>query len=301
MYLTHFGFSELPFSLTPDTDFFFESASHAEALNTLHAALRLGEGFIKVTAEIGLGKTLLCRLLLRQLDDGFVTAYVPDPLLSPRSLRVALAEELSLAVDNDNTDAQLLGAIQRQLLGNAANGRRTVLVIDEAHQLASETLESIRLLTNLETEKAKLLQVVVVGQPELDRRLCEPALRQLRQRISFDCTLQPLNLADTATYIAHRLARAGDGETPAITPEAVAAVYKASRGTPRLINMLCHKALLAAWGTGVRRVHETHARRAIADSQAAVREAGASRLPWRPWALLPRALRPAGLVAERCQ
>ena len=300
MYLSHFGFSEPPFSLTPDTDFFFESASHAEALNTLHAALRLGEGFIKVTAEIGLGKTLLCRLLLRQLDDHFVTAYVPDPLLSPRALRVALAEELSLAVASGDTDAQLLGAVQRQLLANAADGRRTVLVIDEAHQLASDTLESVRLLTNLETEKAKLLQVVVVGQPELDRRLAQPALRQLRQRISFDCTLQPLNLADTGTYIAHRLARASNGQKPVFTDAAVAAIFKASRGTPRLINMLCHKALLAAWGTGVRCVDGSHARRAIADSQSAVRAVGANRPPWRRWALLPRALRPTGLVAERC-
>lgn len=291
MYLKHFGFNELPFSLTPDTGFFFETASHGEALNTLHAALRLGEGFIKVTAEIGLGKTLLCRLLLRQLDDRFVTAYVPDPLLSPHSLRVALAEELSVDFDRNGTDEQLLRGIQQQLVANSTAGRQTVLLIDEAHQLATDTLESVRLLTNLETEKSKLLQVVIIGQPELDRRLEQPQLRQLRQRISFDCTLKPLGLADTAVYIAHRLSRAGNPPAPQFCERAVKQIFNASRGTPRLINMLCHKSLLAAYGSGEPNVLASHAKRAVADSRATLGLSGSGHSGWREWHLVPRSLR----------
>ena len=270
MYLEHFGLNEYPFSLTPDTDFFFESAGHRDALNTLHAALRLGEGFNKVTAEIGLGKTLLCRLLLRELDDSFVTAYVPDPLLSPRSLRAALARELSIEGDDDWQDERLLHAIQSRLVDIAKHGRRTVLLIDEAHELPRETLESVRLLTNLETEKSKLLQVVIIGQPELDRRLGEPGLRQLRQRIGFACTLQPLTASDTATYIGHRASRAGARAAPLFSAAAVAHIFRASRGTPRLVNLLCHKSLLVAFGNGAAQVSVTHARRAASDSLAAL-------------------------------
>ena len=279
MYLEHFGLHEYPFSLTPDTDFFFESASHRDALNTLHAALRLGEGFNKVTAEIGLGKTLLCRLLLRELNDDFVTAYVPDPLLSPHSLRVALARELAVEPNDGGSDEQLLRGIQQRLVSIARSGRRTVLLIDEAHQLPRDTLESVRLLTNLETEKSKLLQVVIIGQPELDRRLCEPGLRQLRQRIGFDCTLQPLTVADTATYIEHRVTRAGACAADLFAAAATTRIFRASRGTPRLINMLCHKSLLAAFGNGARQVTAAHAARAVSDSSSAL---GAGGRRWWP-------------------
>lgn len=266
MYLSHFGFHEYPFSLTPDTDFFYKSASHRDALNVLRTALHMGEGFIKVTAEIGLGKTLLCRLLLRNLDANFVTAYIPDPLLSPHSLRVALAEELSIPLDAFRTDEQLLRGIQQRLIANAERGQRTVVLIDEAQQLAPNTLESVRLLTNLETEKSKLLQVVIVGQPELDRRLKQPELRQLRQRISFECFLRPLDADDTRVYIAHRVSRAGAQTAALFSSAAARKIYAASRGTPRLINMLCHKALLAAFGRGETTVRASHAKRAIADS-----------------------------------
>ena len=269
MYLSHFRLQEYPFSLTPDTAFFFETAAHRDALNVLHAALRIGEGFIKVTAEIGLGKTLLCRLLLRELDDSFVTAYIPDPLLSPHSLRVALAEELGVSPRQFKTDERLLRGIQKTLLANAKRGQRTVLLIDEAHQLEPKTLESVRLLTNLETEKSKLLQVVIVGQPELDRRLQQPGLRQLRQRISFECTLAPLTEVDTRVYVAHRMALAGAPE-PVFSDAALHGIYAATRGTPRLINLICHKALLAAFGGGGNSVLPTHVKRAVADSKLAL-------------------------------
>ncbi|MEM9058538.1 MAG: AAA family ATPase [Pseudomonadota bacterium] len=296
MYLKHFHLTEAPFSLTPDTDFFFAAASHNEALNTLLAAVAMGEGFIKVTAEVGLGKTLLCRLLLRELKDDVVTAYVPDPLLSPRSLRVALADELSVAVENGASDEQRLRDIQARLMAIAAEGKRTVLLIDEAHRLTADTLESVRLLTNLETEKTKLLQVVIVGQPELDRRLQGPELRQLRQRITFDCTLRPLGADDTAVYVSHRMALAAAGEPPRFSDRAIARVYRASRGIPRLVNLLCHKALLAAYGSGAAAVSDRHVRRAIADSRAAVSQ---PRTTFAPWQLLTRALRPAPVATGR--
>lgn len=270
MYLEHFGFREFPFSLTPDTDYFFANGTHRDVLNVLHLALRSGEGFIAVSAEIGLGKTLLCRLLLRELDAEFTTAYIPDPLLSPRSLRVALAAELDIGVPENSTGENLLRRIQHHLLTEAAAGRRVVLLLDEAHQLPPETLEAVRLLTNLETEKSKLLQVVLFGQPELDRRMADPSLRQLRQRIGFHCSLAPFDRDATATYVAHRLRVAGSQLDPVFSASALNAIHDASAGTPRLINMLCHKALMAAFGCGDRAVNATHARRAISDSGHAV-------------------------------
>ena len=266
MYLEHFGLREYPFSLTPDTDFFFAGASHRDALNVLQVALRSGEGFIAVSAEIGLGKTLLCRLLLRQLDGDFATAYVPDPQLSPRALRIALAEELGLDVDDAWTDEQLLRRVQRFLLEQAAAGRRVVLLLDEAHQLPPQTLESVRLLTNLETEKSKLLQVVLFGQPELDRRLAQPSLRQLRQRVGFHCSLAPLDRDAAAVYIAHRMNVAGCTVDPLFSRGAVNAIHAGSGGTPRVINLLSHKALMAAFGRGDYVVNTVHARRALADT-----------------------------------
>lgn len=283
MYLEHFGFREFPFSLTPDTEYFYAAGSHRDALNVLHLALRSGEGFMAVTAEVGLGKTLLCRLLLRELDAQFATAYIPDPQLSPRALRVALAEELGLTVARHSTDEQLLRQVRDHLLSEARAGRRVVVLLDEAHELPHDALESVRLLTNLETEKAKLLQVVLVGQPELDRRLDQPALRQLRQRIGFRCTLAPLDQAGTATYIAHRLSVAAVGDGPVFTPRAIAAIHAASAGTPRVINLLCHKALMAAFGRGATRIDRAHARRAIADSAHVTAGAAARRPAWRDW------------------
>jgi len=266
VYLQHFGFREYPFSLTPDTEYFFGNSCHSDVLNVLQVALRSGEGFIAITAEVGLGKTLLCRLLLRELGEDFTTAYIPDPQLSPRTLRLALGEELGISLDNDCTQDQLMGRIQQRLIEEANAGRKVVLLLDEAHQLAPQTLEAVRLLTNLETEKFKLLQVILFGQPELDRRLAQPSLRQLRQRIGFRCTLEPLDRQATAIYVAHRASVAGGKTDPLFAPAAINAVYDASGGTPRLINMLCHKALMVAFGRGEYGVNMAHMRRAIVDS-----------------------------------
>jgi hypothetical protein len=169
LYLDHFGLSELPFGITPDTSFTVITRSHQEALNTLLVALNSGEGFIKITGEVGTGKSLLCRRLLQALPENAVSAYLPNPYLAPRTLLLALAEELGVAVDSDSDDYHLQ-SVNRALLAYAG-GRQVVVCIDEAQAMPLETLESLRLLSNLETEKRKLLQIVLFGQPELDRKL----------------------------------------------------------------------------------------------------------------------------------
>jgi MSHA biogenesis protein MshM len=276
MYLEHFGLKEPPFSLTPDTHFWFEYTSHHEALNVLTLALRSGEGFIKVTGEVGLGKTLICRKLLNSLGNDYVTAYIPNPHLSPASMRVALAEELGLDVSGTVTQEQLLRSIARRLLELAKENKRVVLALDEAQELPDQTLEAVRLLTNLETEKFKLLQVVMFGQPELDERLSRSHLRQLKQRITFSHQLQPLTRQALDEYVNHRLRVAGYRGAPLFQPAALDAIFAATSGTPRLINILCHKSLLAAYGPGDHQVTAKHARLAIVDTDGT---SGKSRWP----------------------
>ncbi len=267
MYRDFFKLREYPFSLTPDTDYWFDTAGHRDAMNVLCAALRAGEGFIKVTAEIGLGKTLLCRQLLKELYGQFVTAYIPDPQLSPYGLRSALADEILAGTPNKYAGDELMKLIRIRLLSLAMRGTRVVLIIDEAHQLPDVTLEALRLLTNLETEKFKLLQVVIVGQPELDRRLAQPTMRQLKQRISFCCTLSPMSVVATAGYIFHRIRIADCHSSLRFEESAVRQVCKASQGIPRLINVLCHKALMVAYGRGEHYITRAHVRLAIADTE----------------------------------
>lgn len=269
MYESHFGLCHAPFGLTPDTRFYFPEASHQEALNTLLIALRAGEGFLKVTGEIGLGKTLLCRQLLNAVGAGFVCAYVPNPAITPRGLLGAVADELRCGLHSGAPAEQVLKAINQQLLANAGRQLRTVLVVDEAQALSDETLEGIRLLTNLETETHKLLQVVLFGQPELDQRLRRPHLRQLRQRITFSHRLRPLTHEQFVAYVHHRLEVAGAPGVELFSDAALDVLSRASRGTPRLINILCHKALLAAFGPGRHRVERDDALAAVADTEGA--------------------------------
>ncbi len=184
-YLRHFGLREPPFGITPDTHYFYACRSPQEALNTLLVAVGNGEGFIKITGEVGTGKTLLCRKFLATLGEGWVTAYVPNPNLDPRSVLLVLAEELGLVIEPTTEQYQIMRAITRALLDRARAQMRVVLCMDEAQAMSQEALETVRLLTNLETEKRKLLQVVLFGQPELDRKLQSPSLRQLLQRITF--------------------------------------------------------------------------------------------------------------------
>ena len=267
MYREYFKLHEHPFSLTPDTDFWFDAAGHRDSMNVLCAMLRLGEGFIKVSAEIGLGKTLLCRQLLKKLDKQFLTAYIPDPQLSPYGLISTVAEEIGAGTQDKFARDGLMKVIRNRLLYLAKQGKPVLLVIDEAHQLPDVTLEALRLLTNLETEKYKLLQVVIVGQPELDLRLAQPSMRQLNQRISFSCTLSPLSFAATAGYIYHRLRVADCRSELQFTDAAIRRICKSSQGIPRIINVLCHKTLMVAYGRGEQRITQAHVERAIEDTQ----------------------------------
>ena len=248
MYLNHFSLTEPPFTLTPDTEFFFDNGAHREALNVLQVALHGGEGFIKVTGEVGTGKTLLCRKLLGLLSDSYITAYIPNPFLNPVALRMALAEELGIRFARNIGQHRLLGLITERLIEYAAQDKQVVLLLDEVQAMPDETLEALRLLTNLETEKRKLMQVVLFGQPELDHRLSRKNLRQLRQRIVFSYQLGALDRHTVGKYINHRLRVAGCDRPDLFTARALAKVHRASRGIPRLVNLLCHKSMMAAYG-----------------------------------------------------
>lgn len=270
MYARHFGLREMPFSITPDTSFFFAHSAHQEALNTLIIAVRLGEGFIKVTGEVGTGKTLVCRKLLATLeaDPKVTSAYIPNPYMTPESLLAAIADELGVAAPAGTPTHQLLRALTKNLADIHSAGRRVVLCLDEAQAMPVETLEALRLLTNLETEKRKLLQVVLFGQPELDEKLALPAIRQLAQRITFSCRLTPLGFRDFEYYVTHRLAVAGHSGGPLFSRLGLHRLFRASGGIPRLANILCHKAMLAAYGEGAHRVRWKHVGRAVQDNQA---------------------------------
>ena len=271
MYLEHFGLNEMPFSLTPDTSFFMGRAGYQEALNVLLVALRSGEGFVKLTGEVGTGKTLLCRTLLKTLQGEFATAYLPNPYLKPSSLLLSIADELGIAYPKRCTQHQMMRVLNSALLELNASGRRVLVCMDEAQAIPRETLETLRLLTNLETEKAKLLQVVLFGQPELDRVLAQPSIRQLRQRITFSYELKPLDAAGVEEYLAHRLSVAGYPEYPLFTRRAVKSVFEASGGIPRLVNILAHKALMSAFGSGALLVDRPQVREAIRDTDDARR------------------------------
>jgi MSHA biogenesis protein MshM len=266
MYHGHFGIREFPFSLTPDTSFFFPCDSYQEALNTLVVAVQTGEGFMKITGEVGSGKTVLCRKFMASLGERFVSAYLPNPYLTPRGLLLALVEELRLPVERNGDQTQLLKGLTRGLLEVARAGRRAVVCLDEAQAMPLETLEALRLLTNLETQKRKLLQVVLFGQPELDRHLDQDSVRQLRQRITFHYRLKSLRREEVGEYLAHRLRVAGYQGDALFHRRAARLVARASGGVPRLVNILAHKAMLCAFGEGAQQVLPRHVRAAADDT-----------------------------------
>jgi MSHA biogenesis protein MshM len=267
MYLQHFQLKEPPFTLTPDTDFFFNHGSHQEALNVLLVALKNGEGFIKVTGEVGTGKTLLCRKLLNLVDDSVVSAYIPNPFLNPTALRMAFAEELDIKFARNIGQHRLLTLITERLLQLSAEGKQVVLLLDEAQAMPDDSLEALRLLTNLETEKRKLLQVVLFGQPELDVRLAQRKLRQLKQRIVFSYQLCPLDRHALGEYVQYRLHVAGYRGPELFNQRLIRQLYRTSRGVPRLVNLLCHKAMMSAFGMGDRRIRHCHLKLAARDTE----------------------------------
>jgi len=267
VYLNHFGLHEFPFGITPDTSFIYSADAHQEALNTLLIGLSSGEGFIKITGEVGSGKTLLCRRFLATLPEDQVVAYLPNPMLEPHLLLIAIAEELGLRLQDLDYRFHLLKVFNQHLLEMAAQGKRVIICIDEAQSMPLESLEALRLLSNLETEKHKLLQVVMFGQPELDRKLSDPAVRQLRQRIVFHYRIPGLKPQEAAHYLAHRLRVAGHRDGDVFPPASARLLFRWSNGTPRLVNILAHKSMLLAYGEGKSKVSRSHVALAGRDTE----------------------------------
>jgi general secretion pathway protein A len=246
MYNKFFGFTEKPFKLVPDPVFLFLSKSHEEALAHLNYAVSQGDGFVAITGEVGTGKTTLCRAFLEGLDESFEAAYIFNPKLDALQLLKSINDEFGISSGADNVK-DLIDTLNTFLLEKKSAGRNIILIIDEAHNLDDDVLEQIRLLSNLETTRQKLIQIILLGQPELDDMLDQPKLRQLEQRIALRYHLSPLNLQETRQYIEHRLAIASQKTGSQFSPGAISQVHKYSAGIPRLINILCDRALLIAY------------------------------------------------------
>lgn len=267
MYLYHFGLRELPFTLTPNTNFYLGLEPHNEALAVLTTALKTGEGFIKVVGEVGTGKTLMCRKLLNEIPEHFVTAYIPNPYLKPDELRRAVAVELGVKQAQRMSLQLLTQRIQSRLLELHNQGHSVVLILDEAQALPAESLEALRLFTNLETETRKLLQVVLFAQPELDERLAETAFRQLKQRITFSYKLRSMTALEVEHYIQHRMKVAGYKGASLFSHSLAKKIARVTKGIPRLVNILCHKMLMLGYGEGSYQLTKKHLNSAIQDTE----------------------------------
>ncbi len=281
MYEEHFGLSEQPFGLTPNTQFFLNAQGHKEAFNLLQVALANNEGFIKIVGEVGTGKTMLCRKLLNTLGDDYITAYIPNPMLNPAGLYRNLATELGIHCKTRDGINEYQQAINERLIELVAEGKQVVLVIDEAQAMPPKTLEALRLVSNLETETAKLIHIVLFGQPELDRMLDHSSLRQLRQRITFSYQLPPLDAEGTQHYINHRLTMAGYNGNQLFDERALKLVFQVSQGVPRLVNVLCHKALMSAYGKGAKVVEKNHIKAAVNDTDGVSLPGLLNKFQWR--------------------
>lgn len=267
MYLEYYGLNEAPFNITPDTSFYFASNSYKEALSTLLFAINSGEGFIKITGEVGTGKTLLCRKLMSSLGENYKIAYVPNPYLEPQSLLMVLADELGIELPENSSQHVVLKQLNLGLLRFARANMKVVVCLDEVQAMPIETLEALRLLSNLETEKRKLLQVVIFGQPELEEKLNHASIRQLKQRITFDYQLDRLTKDEMQFYLNHRLVVAGYQGSRLFTTAALHLMYLKSNGVPRLINILAHKAMLVSYGKGKKNVGMNAVLSAAADTK----------------------------------
>jgi len=270
LYLEHFGLREPPFRITPHTDFFFDGADRGATLDALLYAIQHEEGIVKVVGEVGSGKTLLCRVLIERLPKHVETIYLANPSFTRDEILYAVAEELKIEFSRERVTIALR-ALQDRLIASYAEGRRTVILIDEAHAMPEETLEQVRLLSNLETSRHKLLQIVLFGQPELDEMLALPGMRQLKDRITHSFRMRPLSQAEAAHYVSFRMRAAGYRGPEVFAPEAVALIARAADGLSRRINILADKSLLAAFSEGAHAVTTRQARAAIADSELAPR------------------------------
>jgi MSHA biogenesis protein MshM len=267
MYLDHYNLTDLPFSLTPNTQFYCQLPGHADALNTILMSLEGGDGFIKITGHVGTGKTMLCRMLLDTLKEPYVTAYIPNPDLNPMGIRKALAAELGISFEGSIDQYELHDLINSKLIEHYKKAQHVVLIIDEAQTLSPSSLETLRLFSNLQTESSNLLQVVLFGQPQLDDRLDHPDLWQLKQRIVFSRHLKALSRRELEAYINHRLVRAGYTHGLLFSKKSIDVLYRATQGIPRLVNILCHKALMAGFGLSLREVNKRVMNMAVKDTE----------------------------------
>ena len=289
MYTEFYGLREKPFSLAPDPRFLFLAPPHREALAHILYGVDQGEGFIAITGEVGTGKTTLCRTLLQRLGADTEVAFVFNPVLSGEELMRAISLEFGLIVEG-RTKLELHDQLNEFLLQQKREGRRVLLIVDEAQNLSPSTLEEVRLLSNLETSTSKLIQILLFGQPELDELLDSKELRQLRQRISVRWKLRSLSAAETREYVRHRLRIAAGHDCELFDERALAEVRRRARGIPRLMNLLCDRSLLAGYGAGSRVIRVHHV------SEAAKEILGASR-GRRPWRFVVAAAAAAGLLA----
>ncbi len=264
MYQQHFGLNAPPFELTPNTAYYFQTQAYREAMEVLQVALHNGEGFLKVTGEVGMGKTLLCRMLLEMLDDheSYWTVFLPNPTLTPMQLYQAVCAELEI----DACEAQMIDAIHHAFIHHAQHGRQVVLLVDEAQSLSDQTLEALRLLGNLETQTDKLVHIILFGQPELNQRLAQNHLRQLNQRICFQYHLRAWGFSETCAYIAFRMQKSGFSGQNCFTLWSLLCLWQASGGVPRLISILAHKSLMLAYGQGKQHVSYQHVAYAVQDT-----------------------------------
>ena len=266
LYLEHFGLREPPFRITPHTDFFFTGANRGPTLEALIYAITQDEGIVKVTGEVGSGKTMLCRMLLERLPDEVESLYLANPSLSRTEILGAIADELGIPADGKTTHS-MIRTLQDALVGRYAAGKRVVIMIDEAHAMPAESLEEIRLLSNLESKATKLLQIALFAQPELDERLAANDMRQLRERITQHFNLAPLKAGEVASYIEFRLRAAGYHGPNPFTTRAIELIARISEGLSRRINILADKALLAAYSAGAHQVDVAEVKVASKDAR----------------------------------
>jgi len=267
MYLEHYGLSEAPFRITPHTDFFFAGANRGATLEALMYAITHDEGIVKISGEVGSGKTMLCRVLMERLPETVVIVYLANPSLSRDDILYALADELGIVVPEQSRSGAVMRALQENLVSLHAEGRQVVVLIDEAHAMPMETLEEIRLLSNLETNRNKLLQLVLFGQPELNETLLRSDMRQLRERITHNFSLEPLSTDEISHYLDFRMRAAGYRGPNVFSPAAIKLIAQASQGLTRRVNILADKALLAAFSEGRHEVGSKEAQAAIRDSE----------------------------------
>jgi len=290
MYTEFYGLREKPFSLTPDPQFLFLSHSHREALAHVLYGIDQGEGFICLTGEVGTGKTTLCRTLLQRLGSGTEVAFVFNPPASGEELLRAINQEFGLGLEGRDR-SQLNDQLNEFLLIQKREGRRALLIVDEAQTLSPETLEEVRLLSNLETATSKLIQILLFGQPELDELIDSPELRQLRQRISVRWSLETMSSRETCDYVRHRLRIAAGRDLDLFGDKALHEIWRRTGGTPRLVNVLCDRSLLAGYAEGASRIGREQVKQASREILGPPRGAR----DWR--ALLVPALGAAALLA----